>query len=922
MLKKGLMAMMALAAGALLAGDIIWNGNPTAVKPSSSQIKATLAVENNEIVVTGTNTGKGYEYIAFDIVPEPFVIGDKCIGVEFFTETPEAGDSFYVKALSEQGRNVLSFMTYNVQNSYKRYICIPDCDSRDGMKWFKGDIRAERDEPIVKIRIFLGRKQGLGPIRAHLRNMTLTNPPEFPKKAECVDLGVGIPSAELRNYTAFTDAKGHPFVLSMLLDMGKPYVLLTDAMTGENLQYYVPDGVYGQVFGGVLTGDGKFVWGLNKAVIFDVNTREYTVSGRAPGSTLCAYDSKDGTVYMGSAPQARMVSVNPKTGEYHDWGRMDDGEDYLSHLAEDKEGYIYCGIGTARGNIVALNPKTGERIQVLPEEERAWGTAHVYAGTDGYVYGNFKGFQAKMLAGKIVEKNAKSPGRAIDRSVHYGTRHSEFGNGMKVREYNLNERYMVIQYQDGSTKKFAVDYVSGGLDLTSMARGPQNDVYFSSAHPHHLGHIVPAEDKVINLGYNNIVSGGNFCNMVAAAGKLYAGEYAGGRMWMYDPLKPYFVGANTSAMKNFGVPFSEIVSNSDVSNGHWTILGMGVLFGYGENGENSFKVNLKAPAPGSYYLNFQLYRYGSYGTVTVKAGGTENKYNVQDDKNSIGPIVNLGPFEVKDKVFPVEFSVQRNDNASSSFFFSLIGLELSKTAAVQPQKEPEKQNNPCILGTWKNLITRPRTIAVHPSGDYVVVGGYANYGLTGGGLGIHNLKTGENTEIINENLVPGESCICMEFLPDGNLIGGTSMDAPGGGHLVSKTGSVFVLDWNARKADRFVHMEKATNVIAIAYWNGLIFAGANDNKLHVIDPATMKILASHDVSSGGFMLRNGLQKSEDGKELYLVMNKEIFKVNPKTNAPDDYLVSTVGFTGGGPIIGDRMYLILEGVKVGYVKMLK
>ena len=922
MLKKALTAVMTLAATTLLAGEMLWNGDPDAVRSGRSLRDTKLVVENNEIVITGTNTSNGYDYIVCDILVEPFVIGDKCISVEFFTEKPEDGDSFYVKALDEMGHNVLSFMTYNVQNTYKRYLCIPDYDSREGMKWFKTDIRASREEPIVKFRIFLGRRTNLGTIRAHLRNLALAEPPPLPKKAECVDLGVGIASAELRNYTAFCDAKGHPFVLSMLLDMGKPYVLLTDAMTGENLQYYVPDGVYGQVFGGVLTGDGKFVWGLNKAVIFDVNTRDYVVSGRAPGSTLCAYDAKDGTVYLGSAPQARMVSVNPKSGEYHDWGRMDDKEDYLSHLAEDKEGYIYCGIGTARGNIVALNPKTGERIQMLSEEERAWGTAHVYAGTDGYVYGNFKSFQAKMLAGKIVERNAKSPGRAIDRSVHYGTRHSEFGNGMKVKEYNLNERYMVIQYQDGSTKKFSVDYVSGGLDLTSMARGPQNDIYFSSAHPHHLGHLVPYEDKLVNLGYNNIVSGGNFCNMVAAGGKLYAGEYAGGRMWMYDPSKPYFVGANTSAMKNFGVPFSEIVSNSDVSNGHWTILGMGLLFGYGDNAENAFKVKLNAPEPGRYYLNFQLFKYGSYGTVTVKAGGVEQKYNVQDDKQTNYPIVNLGPFDVKDKVFPVEFSVQRNDNPNSSFFFSLIGLELSKTATVEDKKEPVTPNNPCILGTWKNLVTRPRTVAVHPSGDYVVVGGYANYGLTGGGLGIHNLKTGENTEIANEDVIPGESCICMEFLPDGNLIGGTSMDAPGGGHLLSQTGSVFVLDWNARKVDRFVHMEKATNVIAIAYWNGVIFAGANDNKLHVIDPATMKILASYDVHTGGYMLRNGLQKSEDGKELYLVMNKEIFKINPKTNAPDEYMIPSAGITGGGPIFGDRLYFILEGVKVGYIKMLK
>jgi hypothetical protein len=34
------------------------------------------------------------------------------------------------------------------------------------------------------------------------------------------------------------------------------------------------------------------------------------------------------------------------------------------------------------------------------------------------------------------------------------------------------------------------------------------------------------------------------------------------------------------------------------------------------------------------------------------------------------------------------------------------------------------------------------------------------------------------------------------------------------------------------------------------------------------------------------------------------------------------MIPSAGITGGGPIFGDRLYFILEGVKVGYIKMLK
>jgi len=63
-----------------------------------------------------------------------------------------------------------------------------------------------------------------------------------------------------------------------------------------------------------------------------------------------------------------------------------DQEAYLQLLAVDKHNFVYCGIGTARANIVAVDPKTGRKTSLLPEELRKTGSATVLTGRDGYVY--------------------------------------------------------------------------------------------------------------------------------------------------------------------------------------------------------------------------------------------------------------------------------------------------------------------------------------------------------------------------------------------------------------------------------------------------------------------------------------------------------------------------------------------------------
>ena len=73
------------------------------------------------------------------------------------------------------------------------------------------------------------------------------------------------------------------------------------------------------------------------------------------------------------------------------------GKDHLRDFPGDiirlheKHGWVYCGIGVAKANIVGYNPATDEVRQMVEDQERSAGTGQVYRGTDGKAYGLLKG---------------------------------------------------------------------------------------------------------------------------------------------------------------------------------------------------------------------------------------------------------------------------------------------------------------------------------------------------------------------------------------------------------------------------------------------------------------------------------------------------------------------------------------------------
>src|SRR5690606_11704751 len=112
---------------------------------------------------------------------------------------------------------------------------------------------------------------------------------------------------------------------------------------------------------------------------------------------------------------------------------------------------------------------------------------------------------------------------------------------------------------------------------------------------------------------------------------------------------------------------------------------------------------------------------------------------------------------------------------------------------------PGSQGNPRLLAEYPGPSTRPRTVLAHPDGDHVLMGGFAGYGLVGGGLAIYNLESGHSQLVPNHLLAPGHSVITMRALSSGEIALGTSVEAPGGGQPTASVAKLLLLDWESRE---------------------------------------------------------------------------------------------------------------------------
>lgn len=586
--------------------------------------------------------------------------------------------------------------------------------------------------------------------------------------------GLPAPVAELRGAAALHDGNGHNLVVIVPLDLSKRgYLLAVDVDSGETFQYFYPQPVpLAGAFASLLSQNGKFYTGEAGYLLeFDPTSRQFTFAGKPHEESghfvgQSIIDGPDGLLYIGTYPTSHLVSFDPKTKAFHDFGQVDPEEKYFNYLAYDDSGWMYCGIGTARMSLVACNLKSGEKRQLLPDAQRVVGSATVFTGADGKAYGSAGSNWYRLYQGQAqpITRADVAP-KAPSGQIGYGGRLETLPDGRQIRVDLESNRLTVVDPKSNESRVIVLKYQSGGAGVSSLVAGPDGRLYTSTNHPMHFSSYEPATDKLRDMGPVANVGGGNFCAMAVQGKYIAAASYSLGIFHVFDTTRPF--------------------------NG-----------GYGED------------------------------------------------------------------------------------------------------------PNPREVARWPEDICRPRTVLAHSDGRHVFMAGYAGYGRVGGGLGRFDLQTEEAVLVRHEQLIPGQSTICLKELPDGNLIGGTSTEAPGGGHPTAKEALLYGYDWKAGKVlYQTSPVLGAGDIVGLEIGaDGLVYGVASGSKLFVFDPAKREVVHTADLSEFGGAPRNSLQRQPDGN-IYAVLSQALVKIEPKTFKLTKLADLPVAATAGMAILEGRLYYV-------------
>ncbi|MCM3123840.1 MULTISPECIES: hypothetical protein [unclassified Mesobacillus] len=202
-----------------------------------------------------------------------------------------------------------------------------------------------------------------------------------------------------------------------------------------------------------------------------------------------------------------------------------------------------------------------------------------------------------------------------------------------------------------------------------------------------------------------------------------------------------------------------------------------------------------------------------------------------------------------------------------------------KLYKIDLQQPFMKGVNPRIMQHTEE-IHRPRCAISLRDGKHVVWGGFPGYGMVGGGLGIYDTVTDRHTILDHLQLIENQSTLCLGELRSGLILGGTSIETPGGANSLEKEACLYVLDWkDNRIVDKFVPI-KGTREISQMFIDPYerVHCLTNEGIYFVYDLQNMGILYQQDLSLWGGVVRNGFVFIEGSHRLLVLLSRTLLAV--------------------------------------------
>ena len=344
---------------------------------------------------------------------------------------------------------------------------------------------------------------------------------------------------------ATVDGDGRRVVFIKLWTGGNASYLLVDAETGKTEQIHPEGGGWG-AYQVLWTPDNVVYDTMGKHLVaIDVATRKIRQVGKIPGGMSLGYTlADDGTVFAAIYPTATLVSFNPTTGVFTDYGALNDEvwPQYPRPLAIDASGWIYCCISIQEMQVVGLNLATGEKRAFIPAEQRQRGNAEGYLGTNGKVYANAEGWGwHEMSEGTAIPIDKPPVGAVSERT-------DTFPDGSRYTHVEVADRTMsILDSGADDPREVHFDYESTGVNIYTIIAGPDDRVHGATGIPLRIWRFDPETGEMQNRGMGG--NRGHINQFVRQGDRFFGAIYSSGNVVEYNPLQPYD-GANERTSTN------------------------------------------------------------------------------------------------------------------------------------------------------------------------------------------------------------------------------------------------------------------------------------------------------------------------------------------------------------------------------------
>ena len=350
-----------------------------------------------------------------------------------------------------------------------------------------------------------------------------------------------------KGVVATIDGNGRNVALAWLMDHRGCYALLMiDAETGKSKQFPMPFHPVGRIsiFSSILSSKNKFyTFVTNNFVEFDPVKGKFTFSKEAlPEMAMGMTEDDNGLIWAVTYPNSGVVSFNPKTREFKDYGYLykQNWMQYPKFLATDDKGYVYFGLGNTFTQIIAFNPFTGKATPMLEEAERKKGIAYVYRDLNGKVYGqsvpnnNEEWYEFYEGNGhKIGKQHTVNPKPII--SGNQALFHGDFPDGKKIKKLDLLEKKLVIE--DPKTKiskEVSFDYTNDGAWVLGVGTSPDGTIVGGSSFPMRFFSYNPK-----TKAWTNQRAFGQSNTLARQGERVYIGSYPSGALLEWNTSRPW-----------------------------------------------------------------------------------------------------------------------------------------------------------------------------------------------------------------------------------------------------------------------------------------------------------------------------------------------------------------------------------------------